>query len=193
MAPTDDPEYTEIEFEDLPEEIQELISSAKGGEKKSIATKLVELADELVDVVAGPDGDAHAIAKDGPKLALPLKGKSGLKQTLAREFYERFASAAPASALTDALEVLSGRAQLEERVDLPLRLTEREGVVYIDMGTAEGSVIAVSPTGWKVTTEHPVLFRRTELTGAMATPSTGGDLHKLKEILNVDEKNFRLI
>ena len=193
MAPTDDPEYTEIQFEDLPEEIQELISSAKGGEKKSIATKLVELADELVEVVAGPDGDAHAIAKDGPKIALPLKGKTGLKQTLAREFYERFASAAPASALTDALEVLSGRAQLEERVDLPLRLTEREGVVYIDMGTADGAVIAVSPTGWKVTTEHPVLFRRTELTGAMATPSTGGDLHKLKEILNVDEKNFRLI
>src|SRR5699024_8795222 len=37
------------------------------------------------------------------------------------------------------------------------------------------------------------LFRRTELTGAMSTPVAGGDLHKLKEILNVDEKNFRLI
>ena len=191
-VPIPEPEYTEIEFDDLPEEIQELISSAKS-EKKSIATKLVELADELVEVVAGPDGDAHAIAKDGPKIALPLKGKTGLKQTLAREFYDRFASAAPASALSDALEVLAGRAQLEDRVDLPLRLTELDGVVYIDMGNPDGSVIAVSSTGWKVATEHPVLFRRTELTGAMVNPVPGGDLHKLKDILNVDEKNFRLI
>lgn len=193
MVPTPEPEYTEIDFDDLPEEIQELISSAKGGDKKTIATKLVELADELVEVVAGPDGDAHAISKDGPRIALPLKGKTGLKQTLAREYYERFSSAAPASALTDALEVLSGRAQLEERVELPLRLTEREGTVYVDMGTADGSVVAVSPAGWRIAHDHPVVFRRTELTGAMVTPTPGGDLHKLKEILNVDEKNFRLI
>lgn len=191
-VPIPEPEHTEIEFADLPEDIQELISSAKS-EKKSIATKLVELADELVEVVAGPDGEAHAIRKDGPKIALPLKGKSGLRQTLAREYYNRSGSTANAAALGDALEVLSGRAQEMDRVELPLRLTERDGAVYIDMGTADGAVLTVSPSGWRITNDHPVVFRRTELTGAMVTPSPGGDLHKLKDILNVDEKNFRLI
>ncbi|MCK1801787.1 hypothetical protein MTQ12_01765 [Brevibacterium sp. R8603A2] len=160
---------------------------------RSVAAKLVALSEELVDVIAGPDGEPHAVRKAGPRIALRLRGRDGLRQTLAREHYARTGAVASSNALSDALAVLEGQAQLSERVELPLRITEQNGVTYIDMGTPTGEVIAVSAAGWKVTTEAPVLFRRTELTGEMCTPTPGGDLNALRSLLNVDEKNFRLL
>lgn len=160
---------------------------------KSVAARLVELAAELVSVVADPSGAAHAVRHNGPRIALRLKGRDGLRPMLSREWFNRTGKVASSNALGDAIAVLEGEAQTAERVEIPVRIGERDGVIYIDMGTPSGEAIALSPSGWTITADPPVLFRRTELTGPMLTPDRSGSVDSLRPLLNVDEENFRLI
>ncbi|NYI95901.1 hypothetical protein HNR12_002178 [Streptomonospora nanhaiensis] len=170
--------------------------------KPSQATKLIELADRMVDVVAGADGRAYAVRRSGPAIAMPLRGQRGLRVQLAHHYATEYQAVPSQSALTDAVAVLEGRAlELDPRpVHLRLAPHTTSGghqAVVIDLGTADGRVITATPTGWRTTSQSPVLFRRTALTSPLAEPGEAGDteagLAALRRLLNVAEPDFRLI
>ncbi|RNL83579.1 ATP-binding protein [Halostreptopolyspora alba] len=179
------------------------MSEPDGGESKgkgpSQATKLAQLAAELVDVVAGADGRAYAVSKKGPgaHIAFPLKGQKGLRTRLARSYSEVHGAVPSQSALTDVTAVLEGQAMDLDPRPIGLRLASHEGQVVLDLGDAAGRCAIIGPDGWRVSHTSPVLFRRTALTSPLPAPGEPGNtqagIAALRRLLNVDEPGFRLL
>ncbi|MFB6837088.1 ATP-binding protein [Streptomyces sp. NPDC056361] len=165
-----------------------------GGKKPSAAVRLVQLARERYRFVMSTDGRPYAVAIDGPNIALPLRGRSGVRQRLARLYADTFeGDVASQSALADAMTVLEGIAEDGDPVPVHLRVGHDEaGTLVVDLGTADGRAVTVSAGGWHVVDRSPVLFRRSGAMATMPTPTLVGDgLSMLHSLLNMDESSFR--
>ncbi|WP_234326798.1 ATP-binding protein [Streptomyces sp. NRRL S-337] len=140
------------------------------------------------------DGRPYAVALDGANLALPMRGKAGLRQRLARLYADTYdGEVASQSALADAMTVLEGIADADDPVPVSLRVgSAPAGGIVVDLGTADGRAVTVTETGWEVVERSPVLFRRSGAMGPMPTPHLDGDgLAKLHALLNMDAPTFR--
>jgi hypothetical protein len=175
-----------------------------GGGKQSQASRLVELATERFELVMSEDGRPYGITRNGPNIALPLRGSRGLRTRLAAIFADVTRGTAPSqSALADALAVLEGYAARKDPVQVHLRLARHGDSIVIDLGTADGRCVIVGPGGWRIEGRSPVLFRRTALTSVIPDPVRDGDgLAALSGLLNctakspdghADEAAFRLL
>ncbi len=164
------------------------------GKKPSAASRLVGLAREGYRFVMSTDGRPYAVALDGANLALPMRGKAGLRQRLARLYADTYdGEVASQSALADAMTVLEGIADADDPVPVSLRVgSAPAGGIVVDLGTADGRAVTVTETGWEVVERSPVLFRRSGAMGPMPTPHLDGDgLAKLHALLNMDAPTFR--
>jgi hypothetical protein len=168
-------------------------SGAEGGGRPSQATQLVRLAQERYVLLAAADGRAFAVPVDGHIVRDLRGGRGSLRAELAASYFKAEGRAPTASALADALSVLEGEAEATERRVVALRVAAHDGGIVLDLGRADGSVVHVTPNGWTVRTESPVLFRRTELTGPLPVPSRDGNLDALRQHLNVTESDWPLI
>ena len=166
-----------------------------GDGKRSQASRLVELAMARFDLVMSEDGRPYGVVKNGPNIALPLRGGRGLRTRLAAIFADETRGTAPSqSALADALAVLEGYAARKDPVPVALRLARHDDSIVIDLGTADGRCVIVGPGGWRRESRSPVLFRRTALTSVMPDPVRDGDgLAALAGLLNATEDAFRLL
>lgn len=159
----------------------------------SQASRLVALAEDSYRLVQGLDGRAYAVDRSGPAIALPLRGRDGLRQRLARAYYAETRSAASSSALADALTVVEGMAVESSAEPVGLRVAAHAGGVVLDLGDTTGRVVWVEPGAWRIEKRSPVLFRRTALTQALPEPTRGGNLQGFRRLLNVDDDGFSLI
>jgi hypothetical protein len=162
----------------------------------SQASRLVALAIGRYNLVQGQDGRVYAVDRDGPNIALPLRGRDGLRQRLARAYYQATGVAAGGSALADALTVIEGMATDAPTERVGLRVARRPtGTIVVDLGEATGRAIVIHPGSWHLAESSPVLFRRTTLTSTLPVPTAPGtgDLTAFRELLNVDEAGFHLI
>lgn len=132
----------------------------------SIATQLVQLAQERYSFGVTTDGEPYALPVNGGHIVTMLReGKSGLRAELAREFFRLNQRAPTSSAITDALAVLDGMALEMEPADVHLRTAGHDDAVYIDVGDSLHHIVRVGADGWSIMTgDVPVLFRRTKLT-----------------------------
>ncbi|MFI5620385.1 ATP-binding protein [Streptomyces sp. NPDC051567] len=167
-------------------------SAGGEGKKPSAAARLVALARERYEFVTSTDGRPYAVALDGPNIALPLRGRAGLRQRLARQYAETFeGDVASQSALADAMTVLEGIAESDDPVLVDLRVGGGPKGIVVDLGTADGRAVTVSPGGWHIVARSPVLFRRSGAMSPMPAPVLDGDgLAKLHALLNMDEPTF---
>jgi hypothetical protein len=162
--------------------------------KASQASRLVALAQESYDFVLGTDGKPYAVDRNGPRIAVPLRGRDSLRQRLARTYYATTSVAPSASALADALTVIEGMTAETDPQPVALRVARHtDGTLLLDLGDPTGRVIATTPTGWQLQPESPVLFRRTTLTSPLPLPAVGADLDGLRALLNVEDAGFGLI
>src|SRR3954451_8333168 len=80
-------------------------------EKKSVATMLVAVAEELYEFGVNDAGETFSVPRTGPKVIRMLRGgKTSLRGQLASEFYTRTGKAATQQALADTLLVIEGKA-----------------------------------------------------------------------------------
>ncbi|MEU8616294.1 ATP-binding protein [Streptomyces sp. NPDC048623] len=168
--------------------------SEDGGKKPSAAVRLVQLARERYRFVVSADGRPYAVAVDGPNIALPLRGRSGVRQRLARLYAETYeGDVASQSALADAMTVLEGIAEDDDPVPVHLRVGQDDlGTIVVDLGTADGRAVTVSAGGWHLVDRSPLLFRRSGAMAPMPAPVLEGDgLSMLHSLLNMDESAFR--
>jgi len=162
--------------------------------RKSQATRLVELALARYRVLLGDDGRPYAVAVDGPNIARPLRGRTGLREQLAKRYADTTGGTVPAaSALADALAVLDGHARGCNPEPVELRLAGHGDGIVLDLGTADGRCVVVDRAGWRVESASPLLFRRTALTSPLPDPVHGGSLDRLRRLLNVDDDGWHLL
>lgn len=169
-------------------------SGEESGKKPSAATRLVGLARERYTFVMSTDARPYAVAIDGPNLALPLRGKTGVRQRLARLYADTFdGDVASQSALADAMTVLEGIAEDNDPVPVHLRVgSTLDGRIVVDLGTADGRAVVVSAGRWEVVDRAPVLFRRSGAMAPMPVPARTPDgLALFHSMLNMDESAFR--
>lgn len=168
------------------------------GEEKarhSTATMLVNEARNLFRVGRTPDETPFAVLRDGPNIALPLRGqRSGLRQRLAVAFNRDFGRVPSAAALADALLVLEGDAMQEAAEESHLRVARHGASIVVDLGTPDGAAVVIDANGWRVEARSPVLFRRSELTSALPTPEhhDGSALRTLRGLLNITDEDWPL-
>lgn len=161
----------------------------------SQASQLVRIARSRFELFMSDDGRPYAVAKRGPNVALPLRGKAGLRSTLARLYADEQRGAAPSqSALTDAVTVLEGYAQAAEPRVPQLRVARYGPSVVVDLGTPDGRCVIVGPDGWRREPASPVPFRRSGAMKALPDPVRDGDgLAVLADLLNLDQGGFHLL
>lgn len=182
-------------FDNLAREAQGSNGDDKGGpDRKSASTELTEIACERYEFGLGDGGETFAVPKDGPRVALMLRGgKTSLRGQLARDYYGRTGRAAGQQALADALMVVEGIAQEQDESRLYLRVAQLGGVLWLDLGDQAGRAVRITADGWSVEESAPVLFKRTALNGPLPDPAPGGDLGELWRWLNVAEADRPLL
>lgn len=165
-----------------------------GGKSVSASTRLVQIAEELYEFGVSDSGETFGVPRAGPKVLRLLRGgKTSLRAQLTREYFRRYGRAAPAQALADALLVVEGIAQDSDEQTLHLRVAERDGVIWLDLGDATGRAVAITETGWTMQPSPPVLFKRTALMSVLPEPVHGADLADLWVWLNVTEADQPLV
>jgi len=67
--------------------------------------------------------------------------------------------------------------------------------VVIDLGRGDGTLVRVSPGGWRVERDDAdgPLFRRSRLTSPLPLPARGGHLSELRDLLNVTDASWPLL
>ncbi|WP_433250390.1 ATP-binding protein [Streptosporangium sp. CA-135522] len=159
----------------------------------SQASQLVALARAGYDLVMSEDGRPYGVRRRGPNIALPLRGKAGLRAQLARQFTDASGGQVPSSsALTDAMAVLEGMAMATDPVPVHLRVAGGPDQIVLDLGTADGRCVIVTADGWSVHSRSPVLFRRSGAMSPMPEPahSDGDGLAMLRGLVNMDDPTF---
>ncbi|HEX6238920.1 MAG TPA: hypothetical protein VFZ68_17095 [Acidimicrobiales bacterium] len=160
----------------------------------SQASRLVHLANDHYRFLRGEDGRTYATPRNGPALAVPLRGRDALRKHLAGVFFRTYGTVPSGAALSDALTVIDGQAERADTQHVGLRVAPAgHRTVALDLGGEDGRCVLLDPAGWRITERSPVLFRRSTLTAPLPQPARQGSLVGLRALLNVDETRFRLI
>ncbi|MFE5199999.1 ATP-binding protein [Streptomyces sp. NPDC056601] len=165
------------------------------GRGPSQAAQLVAIARKRYDLFMSEDGRPYGVKVDGANIALPLRGKAGLRSQLSRIYNdEHNGQVASQSALADAMTVLEGVAAAAEPRVPHMRVARHDASVVVDLGDAEGRCVVIGPNGWERAGRSPVLFRRSGAMKPLPAPVRDGDgLARLQGLLNTDEEGFRLL
>ncbi|WP_206281720.1 ATP-binding protein [Streptomyces agglomeratus] len=169
--------------------------ASERGKGPSQASQLVALARERFDVFMSDDGRPYAVTQGGPNIALPLRGKAGLRSQLARLYTEATGGNVPSqSALADAMTVLEGIAAVADPCTPQLRTARHGEHIVVDLASADGRCVLISPDGWERSPRSPVLFRRSGAMKILPMPVREGDgLAKLRDLMNTSEEGFHLL
>ena len=164
------------------------------GKGPSQAQLLMAMAEDTYRLIRSADGRAYAVPQLGPQIAVPLASRSGnsVRARLAASLHRQTGKVASASALADCITVLEGEASELDPRPVWLRVGQHDGTVVVDMGTETGQCITITPRGWTIEADSPVIFRRSELTHPLVQPEPGGTLDGLRELINLPEEDYRL-
>jgi hypothetical protein len=159
----------------------------------SQATKLVSIA-ERGELFHTPEGTAFATVTVETHLETwPVKSR-GFRQYLSREFYASEKTAPHAQAFQEALGVIAAKACFDGREDLVfLRVAEREGSIWIDLGDRAWQAVEVTAYGWRIADKPSVRFRRSAGMLPLPVPMRGGKIEELDRCLNLSSEADRVL
>lgn len=199
----DDPFPIDDDFGDVLVEVARSLPDARGrcdgasatnSRRTTTSEKGPSQATRLVQMVVGagvelfhtPDGTPYATFEiDGHFETWALRSKA-FRRFMGGLYYGETNSAPGANATTEALLVLEAKAAHEgPEHEVHVRVAQRDGKIYIDLGNARWEVVEISPEGWVVLPVPPVKFRRTKGTAALPHPIAGGRVEDLRRYVNV--------
>jgi hypothetical protein len=94
-----------------------------------------------------------------------------------------------------ALNVLEGQANYAgEEKTVHIRVAQLEDRIYIDLANDRWEVVEIAASGWRVSADSPVKFRRPRGMETLPSPVRGGTMTELRPFVNVgNEDHFLLI
>ncbi len=160
------------------------VEPAAGG-KRSQATMLLDLAEDIEFFHTADDVAYARIERDGHHEVWPL-GSKALRAWLSRRFHQAHGRAAGGQALRDALDVLVGRALFEgPECPVYVRVAGDGDDIYIDLGDPDWRAVRISASGWEVVADPLVRFRRPKGLLRLPVPIRGGTVDQLRRFVNV--------
>ncbi|MBC7515534.1 MAG: DUF3854 domain-containing protein [Alkalinema sp. FL-bin-369] len=113
---------------------------------------------------------------------------------LAAEFYQRTGRHCSSDALGQLIERLRGQAISAPEYEIFHRVAKIGDEIYLDIGDRNHTVIKICGAGWGVLEgECPAKFRRPNSMKALPMPSKDADWSGLKDILNLQDKDWVLL
>lgn len=127
---------------------------------------------------------------------LPVEGKR-FNQWLRRRFYEDVGKAPGATVLQSAVDTIAAQALFEGHEEPVFRrVAGHEGAVYLDLCNEACEAVEITLSGWRVVSEPPVKFVRSEGSAPLPYPETGGSVEELRPFLNLadddSDEDFKL-
>ncbi len=167
------------------------VADGAGGQKKSQATLMVELAFK-----AG--ADLYHSADDAAFLDVNIGGHRetwGVKARFTRDwliqlYFGATESAPNQDSLSAAMNVLAARARFDgPQRPVSLRTAAHDGNLYVDLCDDRWRALEISADGWKIIDVPPVRFRRRNGMRALPPPVPGGSIESLRGFLNVGKSD----
>ena len=146
----------------------------------------------LLELAAGaelfhtPDHDGFAVIPvNGHLETWPIRSKI-FHNWLMRGFYDAQGKPPGSQALQEALGVLKARAQFDGLENpVSIRVGEHDGNIYVDLGNDSWQSVEITPTGWRVTSDPPLRFRRSRGMLSLPHPIAGGSIDELRPFINI--------
>jgi hypothetical protein len=166
---------------------------SKSSHRDSQATKLVSIA-EKGQLFHSPEGTAYAsVAVETHLETWPVKSR-GFTQYLSREFYKAEKTAPRAQSLQEALGVIAAKACFDGREDSAfLRVGERQGSLWIDLGNRAWQAVEVTSYGWRIADKPTIRFRRSPGMLSLPAPIRGGKIEEIGPYLNLSSEADRVL
>jgi hypothetical protein len=168
-------------------------------EEKNQTDIILELTEDFEFFRSGPSDDGYVRFKIGSHREVHFAGGSKgpslkLRQILTQRYLEKFNRAPGREGLNQACDTLCARCGAAQRVDTFVRFARFPDRIYVDLCNDKWEAIEVAKDGWRIISEVPVLFRRGTGSRALPTPTTGGSLETLRDLLNAgDDETWRLM
>jgi len=158
---------------------------AKVKEKQTPAAALLGRLYEGAEFFHTADQSLYATVKvDDHGETWPLKAKA-FKSWLARRFYLDEGKPPSKQALEDAIYMCESQALFDGPLrEVGTRIQVQGGALYIDLCDEKWRVVEVTATGWRVTQDAPVRFRRSRGMTALPYPLEGGSVEELRPFVN---------
>jgi hypothetical protein len=138
-----------------------------------VARRRYKLLRDADRVTYGADG-AHAIR---------IKS-AAFSQSLTVIAVELFGTAPSATLMDTAIRTLDAIASTVPCERVFMRVGEKDGTIYVDLGDDSGRVVKVTAAGWSLV-PSPVYFRRPRSMRPLPMPERGGSLDELRALLNL--------
>jgi hypothetical protein len=165
---------------------------ARSVRPQTAAATLLEIAEEA-KLWRSPDGAAYAsIMRNEHREHWRLRSLT-FRQWLSVKYYEMESTAPAAQAMTDALNVLEGKASAGEEHLVFVRVGEHGGKLYLDLADESWRVVEIDAHGWRIVSDPPVRFRRTKRILSLPAPERGGSVNLLRPFVNVCDEQWPLV
>jgi hypothetical protein len=163
-------------------------------DKKSKTDKILELLDgvELFLADSGSDDVYVRVNIRKHKEVWPVRSKR-FKRWVISEYKKEFNKNISVQSVINALDVIESETQERNIIKrIHTRLAFHDDCVYFDLCDDRWRAVRISKDGWQVVEDPPVMFLRNGAMKPLPVPTDGGSLTELKQILNLDERNFIL-
>ena len=168
----------------------------RNGKKKPVAKTLIQLALEYGSLWHDSSGTGWVDYVVNGNLQTSRIRSKRFRDFLSCVLWERENRSYSSEAWSEAASILEGLARFNgpER-EAFLRVGKHENCIYIDLGTEDWQIVRVSPNGWDIIpyAECPIRFYRTDCQLPLPTPTRGGSLDDLWQLLNVKEADRPLV
>lgn len=181
------------------EELEQLIAAASApppagssGERAqpSQASVLLDMLDDL-ELSHTADGEPYAtLTRDGHRETHAMRTRA-MRDYARHRYYTQHRRPLRGESLKEAFEVLEARARYEgAEHPVWLRVAERDGALYLDLGDPTWRAVEVTAEGWRIVAEPPVRFRRAATTLALPEPARHGSLEPLRRLVRVADDDL---
>jgi hypothetical protein len=191
----------------LPEqELRQVWESIKGREEKNLGepeSQKKTQSQMLLEIIEdNPNIELFHDEASDPHVRLPIETHHEIwrcrskqfKRWLAKLFWEKYGKTANSDAISNALNVIEGKACFDGReYQLANRVAWRDDCIWYDLSNTEWRAVRIDINGWEVVHNPPILFRRYSHQKAQPIPEHGGTVKAVLEFVNITDENQQML
>lgn len=182
-------------IDELPK-IERLKIQVEQGEL-TVSQILMEIANEADEFFLTEMEEVYASVRIKGVLEVIPINKNKFKNWLRKGYYEIFKKPPSKLAINEAVSMIEANVEMMSNnyQEVSLRVAEKNGDIFIDLGTPEREVVKVSTTGWEImkSAEVPIKFMRPATMRTLPRPKGGRDINLLREYMNIRDKDWILL
>ena len=169
-------------------------STRQSSGRKSQANRLIERIRDI-EVFKTPTDEAYSTYQAQGAQRTARIDSSRFKEYLRHRYYQSGNRTLSNKALAEVVSFLQAKATYGAcEHPVYLRVAETDGAIYIDLGDDSWEAVEVTATGWSITSDPPVKFRRTPGMAPLPRPSGDGNLSQLRSFLpSMSDDDFALL